>query len=77
MKLTERRLVVAGFSVHAFTALGAIAGLLALAAILDGRIREGLIWLIVCQLLDGFDGPIARKLDVKSMLHKLMAIRLI
>jgi len=66
MKLTERRLVVAGFSVHAFTALGAIAGLLALAAILDGRIREGLIWLIVCQLLDGFDGPIARKLDVKT-----------
>lgn len=66
MRLAERRLTLVGFSVHAFTALGAIAGLLALAAIIDGRIREGLIWLIVCQLLDGFDGPIARKLDVKT-----------
>jgi phosphatidylcholine synthase len=66
MSFSERRLTLVGFSVHAFTALGAIAGLLALAAILDGRIREGLIWLIICQLLDGFDGPIARKVDVKT-----------
>ena len=66
MGLSQRRLTLVGFSVHAFTALGAIAGLLALAAILDSRIQEGLIWLIVCQILDGFDGPIARKLDVKT-----------
>ena len=66
MGLSQRRLTLVGFSVHAFTALGAIAGLLALAAILDGRIQEGLIWLIVCQVLDGFDGPIARKIDVKT-----------
>ena len=66
MGLSERRLTLVGFSIHAFTALGAIAGLLSLAAILEGRIQEGLIWLIVCQVLDGFDGPIARKWDVKT-----------
>ena len=66
MGVSSRRLTLVGFSVHAFTALGAIAGLLSLAAILEGRIQEGLIWLIVCQVLDGFDGPIARKLDVKT-----------
>ena len=65
MGLSQKRLTLVGFSVHAFTALGAIAGLLSLAAIIEGRIQEGLIWLIVCQILDGFDGPIARKLDVK------------
>ncbi len=46
------------------TASGAVAGLLALQAIIDGNIRGALIWLVVCQVLDGLDGPIARKIDV-------------
>ena len=46
------------------TASGAAAGLVALQAIFDGRWRDALIWLIFCQVLDGLDGPIARKLDV-------------
>lgn len=66
MRQRQRTIVLLGFSVHAFTALGAITGLFALAAILDGRIGQGLIWLIICQVLDGFDGPIARRLDVKT-----------
>jgi phosphatidylcholine synthase len=46
------------------TASGAVAGLLALQAVIDGNIRGALLWLVVCQVLDGLDGPIARKIDV-------------
>lgn len=46
------------------TASGAVAGMLALQAIIDNNIRGALIWLVVCQVLDGLDGPIARKIDV-------------
>jgi phosphatidylcholine synthase len=53
-----------GFSIHVLTASGALAGLIALQAAIDGHIRSALIWLIVCQILDGIDGPIARKFNV-------------
>lgn len=53
-----------GFSIHVLTASGALAGLIALQAVIDGHIRSALIWLIVCQILDGIDGPIARRFNV-------------
>lgn len=46
------------------TASGAVAGLLALQAVIDNNIRGALIWLVLCQVLDGLDGPIARRIDV-------------
>jgi phosphatidylcholine synthase len=46
------------------TATGAVAGLLALQAVFDNHWRAALLWLIACQILDGLDGPIARKFDV-------------
>ena len=58
------RKVVAGYLVHSITALGAIAGLLSLEEFINGNYRSGLLWLIICQLIDGFDGPIARKIDI-------------
>ena len=54
----------AGYALHVMTASGAVAGLLALQAVIDNNFRGALIWLIVCQVLDGLDGPIARKIDV-------------
>lgn len=54
----------AGYVIHVMTASGAVAGLLALQAVFDDRWRAALLWLIVCQVLDGLDGPIARKFDV-------------
>lgn len=54
----------AGYALHVMTASGAVAGLLALQAVIDGNIRGALIWLVVCQVLDGLDGPIARQIDV-------------
>ena len=60
-KIAQRN---AGYALHVFTASGAVFGMLALQAVIDNKIREALIWLLVCQVLDGIDGPIARKLDV-------------
>ena len=58
------RKTVAGYIVHSITAFGAIAGLISLERFISGDIRSGLLWLIICQLIDGFDGPIARKIDI-------------
>jgi len=58
------RKVVAGYLIHSITAFGAIAGLISLEEFINGNFRSGLLWLIICQLIDGFDGPIARKIDI-------------
>lgn len=58
------RKVVAGYLVHSITAFGAIAGIISLEEFISGNYRNGLLWLIICQLIDGFDGPIARKIDI-------------
>ena len=63
----ERPLIgrpLAGYALHVMTASGAAAGLLALQAIIDNNVRGALIWLLICQVLDGLDGPIARRIDV-------------
>jgi phosphatidylcholine synthase len=54
-----------GFGIHLLTATGAVAGLIALQSVVDGHIRTALLWLIACQVLDGIDGPIARKFNVE------------
>ena len=58
------RPAISGYALHVMTASGAAAGLLALQAVIDGNIRGALLWLVICQVLDGLDGPIARKIDV-------------
>ena len=55
---------IAGYALHVMTASGAAAGLLALQAIVNNNVRSALIWLVICQVLDGLDGPIARRIDV-------------
>ena len=55
---------MAGYLIHSLTAFGAIAGLISLERFINGEIRQGLLWLILCQLIDGVDGPIARKIDI-------------
>ena len=62
--LTAQQSKRAGYVLHVMTASGAVAGMLALEAVISGHLRAALLWLIVCQVLDGLDGPIARKLDV-------------
>ena len=53
--------------IHVLTASGAVAGLIALQKIIVGNVRAGLIWLIICQVLDGIDGPIARKYKIDEV----------
>jgi len=55
----------AGYVLHVMTAFGAVAGMISLQAVIDGRYRDALLWLLAAQILDGLDGPIARKIDVE------------
>lgn len=66
-----RNSVRAGYALHVATASGAVAGMIALQAVIDGRWRDALLWLIFCQVLDGLDGPIARKIDIKIHAPKI------
>jgi phosphatidylcholine synthase len=45
--------------------------MIALQAVIDGRIRDGLLWLLLCQVIDGIDGPLARRIDVKIHVLKI------
>jgi phosphatidylcholine synthase len=56
--------VAAAWAVHAFTASGVITALLAIAALIGGDLRLALLWLGAALIIDGFDGPMARKVRV-------------
>jgi phosphatidylcholine synthase len=58
----------AAFAVHIFTALGAGIALLALLAAVRGDWAWMFGWLGLALLVDGLDGPMARKLDVARVL---------
>lgn len=53
-----------GYAIHTLTASGAVVAMLALQAIFNGDTRMALVWLVISQILDGLDGPVARKFDV-------------
>ena len=53
-------------SVHLFTATGAVFAMLAMLAAADAKWSLMFLWLIVAFFVDGFDGPLARKYDVKA-----------
>lgn len=61
---SSRGLKQTGYAIHTLTASGAVVGLFALQAIFDGDIRMALVWLLISQILDGLDGPVARRFDV-------------
>jgi phosphatidylcholine synthase len=48
-------------SIHALTVTGILAGMAALVAVLDNAPTSAVVWLIVALVIDGIDGPIARK----------------
>lgn len=57
---------LAAFAVHVFTASGAFLAFLAMLAAIRGAWAEMFAWLGVALIVDGIDGPIARKVDVKK-----------
>lgn len=54
------------WSVHAFTATGAVWGFLTLLAIWDSNFRLAIAYMLVAMFVDGFDGMLARWFHVKE-----------
>lgn len=66
----ETAIKSAAWAVHALTASGAVIGLLSLFAVIEGDARQALLWLGVALIVDGIDGPVARRLDVANRLPR-------
>jgi phosphatidylcholine synthase len=60
--------VVSAWLVHAITASGLVAGMLALVAVVEGRASAAIDWLLVATLIDTVDGPLARSWGVAEAL---------
>ena len=54
------------WSVHLFTATGAVWGFLTLLAIWDGDFKLAIVYILVAMFVDGFDGTLARLFHVKE-----------
>ncbi|MFC4670250.1 CDP-alcohol phosphatidyltransferase family protein [Seohaeicola nanhaiensis] len=52
--------------VHLFTATGAVFAMLAMLAAVDAKWDLMFLWLVVAFFVDGFDGPLARRFEVKE-----------
>lgn len=57
---------IKALSVHLFTATGAVLAMLAMLAAVDGKWDLMFVWLVIAFIVDGIDGPLARKYDVKQ-----------
>lgn len=53
-------------SVHLFTALGAVLSMFAMLAAVDGNWSLMFLWLVVALIVDGIDGPLARRYEVEK-----------
>ena len=63
-------------SVHLFTATGAVFAMLAMLAAVDGKWALMFLWLVVAFIVDGIDGPLARKYDVKTYANNFDGVTL-
>ncbi len=52
------------WSVHLYTSLGLLTGLLALSAVFAGEAQRAIIWLGLATLIDASDGALARRFEV-------------
>jgi phosphatidylcholine synthase len=70
--LAERvRTPAVAWGIHLFTGTGIVFGLLGLLGVLDGSPRAALLWLMVAQVVDGLDGPMARACSVKLLVPRV------
>ena len=51
-------------SVHLLTATGAVLSMLAMLAAVEGRWNLMFLWLVLALIVDGIDGPLARRYNV-------------
>lgn len=68
--------LVFAWAVHMYTAFGAVLGLLALLAVMDGDFREAFIWLAAATAIDSTDGLLARLAGVKARTPRFDGARL-
>jgi phosphatidylcholine synthase len=61
---------IIAWAVHALTASGVVIALMAILAILRGDARETLLWLGLALAIDGLDGPLARRFEVRRLLPR-------
>jgi phosphatidylcholine synthase len=61
---------IIAWAVHALTGSGVVIGLLALVAVLKGDARETFLWLGLALAIDGLDGPLARRFEVRRLLPR-------
>ncbi|WP_371228849.1 CDP-alcohol phosphatidyltransferase family protein [Roseovarius sp. 2305UL8-3] len=54
------------YAVHLFTATGAVFAMLAMLAAVDGKWDMMFLWLVVAFVVDGIDGPLARRYQVNK-----------
>ncbi len=66
-----RRHIRVAWAVHALTASGVIVGYLGLSSVVNGHPRAAILWLVAALVLDGVDGPIARKYEVRERIPTL------
>ena len=62
----EMDIRIKALSVHLLTATGAVFAMLAMLAAVDEKWGLMFLWLVVAFVVDGIDGPLARKYDVKT-----------
>jgi len=67
----KRHQIAAAWALHTLTASGVIVGMLGMHAVIDGHARGAILWLNLALVLDGIDGPLARKLEVKERIPTL------
>ncbi|MFP4067255.1 MAG: CDP-alcohol phosphatidyltransferase family protein [Spirochaetaceae bacterium] len=58
------QLIAAG--VHSFTALGSVAGFMALRGVVEDEPAHALLWLGAAMIIDGLDGPLARHFSIST-----------
>lgn len=54
------------YSVHLLTATGAVLAMLAMLAAVDGKWDMMFLWLVIAFVVDGVDGPLARRYGVRA-----------
>ena len=56
--------------IHALTVSGIVVGMLALLAVVDGAARAAVLWLVLAQVIDGIDGPLARRFHISTVIPR-------
>ena len=68
--MIDRKVIIA-WGVHGLTASGVLVAALALLAISRGNATVALAWLLLAVVIDGVDGPLARKFSVSEVLPSI------